>query len=57
MIGDWCQMESVRCPGAVDDLVSVNFSLGRESEKLGEEGFHFGAGVLVAFFRGGGDAV
>src|SRR5882724_5291945 len=29
----------------------------RRSAELGEKGFQFGAGVLVAFFRGGGDAV
>jgi len=29
----------------------------RRLAKFGEEGFHLGAGVLVAFFGGGGDAV
>src|SRR2546425_5729634 len=29
----------------------------RRSAELGEEGFEFGTGVLVAFFCGGGDAV
>src|SRR6266567_3910281 len=43
--------------GTKGDGKAPDRRIGGRSGEFGEEGFHFGAGVLIALFDGGGDAV